>query len=94
MKIVSGSFYKLLKPDFTKTIGQGDPPKGMSITINEKKFFLEYGQIFKASEGCNTESGIGRLDMKPYPLLESSFVEEHEKQFEEVNIKLKSEVKK
>lgn len=94
MKVESGNFYRLIKPEFAKTIGQGEPPEGMTIGINSKTYLLKYGSIFKASDDCDKESGIGRLDMKPYPLLEVTFIEQHINQFEEINIKPKNEAKK
>lgn len=78
-------YVKLLKPNFTKTINQGEHPKGITISVNDDKYFLEYGTIFKLSDTCDKKNKIADLDKKPYPLLNTSFYENEKKQFEVIN---------
>lgn len=74
-------YVKLLKPQFPKTYGQGDPPTGMTININSETFFLRYGEIFLVAECA---SPVGVMEANP-PVINPDFYEEHKVQFEEVD---------
>lgn len=89
MKLEPGTFVKHLKPEFTKTIGQGDPPTGLSITINEDKYFIPFNTILKISNKCDKKNNIADMSKKPYPLIRKEFVLEHKNCFEIININKK-----
>lgn len=78
-------YVKLIKPAFVKTFNQGEPPSGISISIDKDKYFLEYGTVFKLSETCDSKNKIADLKSKPYPLLNKEFYEREIKQFEAIN---------
>jgi hypothetical protein len=82
-------YVKLLKPVFAPTFNQGPEPKGISVIYPDKKYFLEYGTVFKLSAICDKENKIADLTTKPYPLLNYDFYEQEKKQFEAINFNLK-----
>lgn len=84
MNLEPGNYVKLIKPDFPKTIGQGPPPEGISISYPDKKYFLKYGTVFKLSEKVDEKYSVGDMDKKPYQVLNIKFVEEHKEQFKPV----------
>lgn len=85
MAVKAGNYYKLKVPEWTQTVGQGEPPKAMTVSINDKIYSIPFGQLYKASATCDTENKIGNLDAKPYPLLHVDFITNNESQFEEIN---------
>ena len=85
----SGDYVKLKMPERTSTVGQGEHPKGMTVSANGEIYFLSYGAVFKISKTADPKNKIGSLAQKPYPLLHLEFVEEFIDQFETIKIKEK-----
>ena len=82
--IAAGKFYKLLKPEWSLTHGQGKPPEAMKVKVSGKEYTLPWGTVFKASGSCDPENKIGNLKASGYPTLRIEFIEQHPEQFEEV----------
>lgn len=49
-QITQGKKYKLNEPQWGKTIGQGNPPNGMAITINGDAHKLPWGSVLTADQ--------------------------------------------
>lgn len=75
----SGDYVKLLEPSWTKTVGQGNPPKGMRVTVGGETTFFEWGKVYKLS--ANT-TYPGNPDSSTYPLMHTDFSEEINTQLE------------
>ncbi|MFZ3035512.1 MAG: hypothetical protein WA138_16060 [Parvibaculum sp.] len=84
-------YVKLVKPVFPAAFNQGPEPKGISISYPNKKYFLEYGTVFKISLSCDKENKIADLTTKPYPLLNYEFYKHEKNQFEVINLNLKNQ---
>ncbi len=82
MELESGTFVKLLKPEFAKTYGQGKPPEGIYINAGDDHYSIPYGTVLKLSEKCDEKNKIANLKSKPYPLIHIKFVEDHIQNFE------------
>jgi len=85
VELKAGDLVKLKTPDWPKTFGQGEPPKGMKINTGNKDKLLPWGQVFKCSNNCDPDDKISNIDSDysgTYPLIRIDFVNEHKSQFE------------
>ena len=79
-----GEKYKLKKPKFAKTYGQGEPPKGMKIN----GIFVEWGAILIAKEGMINTIEIA----SPYLYADRQFLEMIQNQVEHIPSRKKSKL--
>ena len=84
--VKTGNYYKLLKPKFTTTFGQGDPPTGMKISTPDKEYFLKWNQVFKASTTVDAKNKIADITKTGYSKIHCDFVKQHLNQFQKITV--------
>lgn len=77
-----GTFVKLIKPEFTKTFGQGNPPEGLKISTSNQNYFIPWDSVLKLSETCDGKNKIADLESRPYPLLHINFYNDYKESFQ------------
>lgn len=82
---IIGSFVKLIKPEFTKTFGQGNPPEGLKINTEKGNYFFPWESVLKLSDTCDPVNQVADLGQRPYPLLHIKFYRENINSFEIIN---------
>jgi len=85
MLIKPGKYYKLIIPQWNKTVGQGTPPTVMTITVRNSVYNLKYGDVYKASLSADNTNKVGNL-LASTPTLNIEFIQKHIEQFEEITI--------
>lgn len=80
--ILPGDFVKLIKPDFTKTYGQGNLPEGLRISVDNKTYYIPWETIMKISETCDPLNQVADINNGHYPLLHINFYINHKELFE------------
>jgi hypothetical protein len=89
MDVTAGEKYQLRKPDWADTIGQGEPPEGVTVTRTDADGQahtrqIPFGAVVKASATCDRPGpGIATMDASP-PLVDTGVVEELEDQFDPI----------
>jgi hypothetical protein len=89
MDVTAGEKYQLLEPDWSKVIGQDEPPEGLTITRTDAegtehvREIGPWGEVVKASATCDPDGKIANMDASP-PLVRTRVIEELSEQFEHV----------
>ncbi len=73
-------YYRLKRPEYPLTIGQGNFERGMKITVNGGTIVLEFGTVFKLADF----EGIALFPDNGYPKISKEFLQKHFTSFEEV----------
>ena len=81
MNVEPLEYYRLKRPKWAKTLGQGDPPKGMTITADGESFTLKWGSVVQASSHID---GLVSPDYDP-PKVDTDFLESISDQLTHVN---------
>lgn len=77
----AGDIISFDEPKWAKTTGQGNPPKGLTVTVSDASYFFEWGKQLKVSTSCDPEHGIANLDASgDYPLIRKTFAEQYKDQ--------------
>ena len=88
MDVTAGEKYQLIEPTWPETIGQGEPPEGVTITRTDADEahtrLIPFGAVVKASATCDRPGpGIANMDAVP-PLVDTGVIEELKNQFDPI----------
>lgn len=80
--VTAGDRYQLRVPAWAETYGQGEPPRGLTISRGGETRVIPWGALVKASATCDRPGpGIANMDAEP-PLVDCGVIEELGEQFE------------
>lgn len=89
MDVTAGEKYQLIEPTWADTIGQGEPPEGVTITRTDvdgqvQRRLIPFGAVVKASATCDRPGpGIANMGASP-PLVDTGVIEELREQFDPI----------
>jgi len=83
MQIEAMQYYRLVEPEWPKALGQGEKPKGLTLSRGNHSLFLPWGAIVRASHHVDPENELGRTDSDPM-MLRVAVIERHRALFEEL----------